>query len=65
MDGLCINATQADVVPPEEAQVWSGQCPLWTAGPSGREQVHLGNEGGRLAGWEHRRAATGREIGGW
>ncbi len=52
-------------VPPEEAPVWSGQCPLWTADPSGREQEHLESGGERQAGWGHKRAATGRETAGW
>lgn len=52
-------------VPPEEAPVWSGPCPLWTVDPSGREQERPGSAGERRAGWERRRAAIGRETAGW
>lgn len=62
---LICNQKQVGCVPPEEAPVWSGRCPLWTAGPSGTEQEHPGSGGERLGGWEHRRAATGRETAGW
>lgn len=55
-----MNRTQIDRVPPEEVPVWSGQFPPWTAGPSGRERERPESGVRRLAGWEHRRAATGR-----
>lgn len=60
-----LNHTWTFCVPPEEAPVWSGRCPLWTAGPSSREQERPGSGGERRVGWEHRRAATGRETAGW
>lgn len=57
--------THCVTVPPGEAPAWSGPCPLWTAGPSGRERGRPGSGGERPAGWEHKRAATGTETAGW
>lgn len=61
--GACMRTCFSECVSPlEAAPVWSGPCPLWTAGPWGRAPGRPGSATGKREGWARIHAAIGRET---